>query len=106
MIGVKSGAIWIPMSRRSNFCLYLACWPDRCLGYSLRPSIRGPGHSLNARRCGFTLRLLLEALKKAGFRSFIGHRRERQFELWVIASKTMQAELKQCELAARHFPNH
>ena len=72
--------------------------------YGHRPALAAGNHFM-AHRTGFTLRSLMTELREAGFASLIGRRQASPaFALWLIATKTKQAESMLRTLAAAHFP--
>ena len=73
--------------------------------YGYRPSL-AQGNLFMAHRCGFTLRVLMNTLKAAGFVSMVGRRRPAPaFDLWVIALPRHVEEADLRQLAAAHLPN-
>ena len=72
--------------------------------YGHRPALAAGNHFM-AHRTGFTLRSLMTELREAGFASLIGRRQAPPaFALWLIATKTKQAESMLRTLAAAHLP--
>jgi predicted SAM-dependent methyltransferase len=70
--------------------------------YGLRAALADGNHFM-AHRCGFTLNVLMGVLRSAGFREVAGMARPKFFDLWVVASKTLdQATLR--AIAMAHFP--
>jgi len=70
--------------------------------YGLRTALAAGNHFM-AHRCGFTLNVLMGVLQSAGFREVAGMARPKFFDLWVVASKTLdQAALR--TIAMGHFP--
>lgn len=61
------------------------------------------GNHFMAHRCGFTLRVLMGVLRHAGLSNVVGMARPKAFELWAVASKTLEEPALR-ELAAAHFP--
>ncbi|MFN3885128.1 MAG: class I SAM-dependent methyltransferase [Rhodocyclaceae bacterium] len=68
--------------------------------YSYRPFVQMAPQTMS-HKCGFTLRTLSEAVRDAGFQSFIGHRRAQLFDLWLLARPAPTPEQELSELAAR-----
>ena len=62
------------------------------------------GNSFMAHRTGFTLATLTRALEAAGFASVHGLRREKSFDLWMLAGKAPLTEAERQELVKWHFP--
>lgn len=71
--------------------------------YGLRKAVAA-GNLHMAHRCGFTIKVLVDALKEAGFASVIGRARPKSFELWAVATKLQAGEERLRDLAARHMP--
>jgi predicted SAM-dependent methyltransferase len=70
--------------------------------YGLRTALAAGNHFM-AHRCGFTLTVLMAVLRGAGFKEVAGMARPKYFDLWVVASKTLdQAALR--SIAMAHFP--
>ena len=71
--------------------------------YGFRPDLeRGLEHM--AHRCGFTVKVMGELLKGVGFPSLALMRREKAFDLFAVASKSVKTESEIRELAGFHFP--
>lgn len=68
--------------------------------YSYRPYVQMAPQTMS-HKCGFTLRTLSEAVRDAGFQSYIGHRRPLHFDLWLLARPTPTPEPELSGLAAR-----
>jgi SAM-dependent methyltransferase len=72
--------------------------------YGLRASLQEGNHYM-AHRCGFTEKVLVATLQDARFGSVVsGSRAHPFFDLWVVASKSVQPEERLAELAEAHFP--
>lgn len=72
--------------------------------YGYRPSM-ARGNLYMAHRCGFTQKVLTEALQAAGFASVATMRRGYpSFDLYAVATKNMASESELRALAAAHFP--
>jgi len=70
--------------------------------YGLRTALAAGNHFM-AHRCGFTLKVLMAVLQNAGFKEVAGMARPKYFDLWVVASRTLdQAALR--AIAMAHFP--
>jgi ubiquinone/menaquinone biosynthesis C-methylase UbiE len=71
--------------------------------YGLRPAMAS-GNLYMSHRCGFTLKVLLDVLQKAGFLKALGRCRPKQFDLWAMAcvSDVDDATLK--AMANEFFP--
>ena len=72
--------------------------------FGFRESI-AKGNYYMAHKYGFTSKVLIHHLKKAGFISIATMRREINFDLWAIASKQLFNENDIRELAKIHFPS-
>lgn len=57
-----------------------------------------------AHHSGFTLSVLVGTLRSNGFASFIGQRRPKFFDLWVIASKSLRSDQEMLDLATQILP--
>jgi ubiquinone/menaquinone biosynthesis C-methylase UbiE len=57
------------------------------------------GHLYMAHKCGFTEKTLTQALQVAGFQSIAAMRRQKFFDLWIVASKGVMDETGIRELA-------
>jgi len=57
-----------------------------------------------AHHSGFTLKSLVGLLKANGFRSVMGKRRLRDFDLWVVAAKGVMADDDLRRIAIDAFP--
>ncbi|CAK0769538.1 SAM-dependent methyltransferase [Gammaproteobacteria bacterium] len=87
-------------------CIYIsAAGPIRPLDilYGHEPSL-AMGNLYMAHHGGFTLTTLVGILKKAGFVSVAGMRRNNKFDLWVLATEQNVEDAKLRELAAQYFP--
>jgi predicted SAM-dependent methyltransferase len=73
--------------------------------YGHRPAM-ARGNLYMAHRCGFTRKVLQQALQRAGFASVASIARPKGFELWALASKSALNELDIRTLAAQHFPKN
>ena len=71
--------------------------------FGLRPAMAA-GKLYMAHHCGFTEKSLVAELNAAGFQSMVHMARPHEFDLWVIASKTMQTEATMRALGQQHFP--
>jgi len=72
--------------------------------YGHRPSLQ-QGNLYMAHRCGFTEKVLVGTLYEAGFGGVVsGSRAHPCYDLWVVASKSVQSEELMAELADAHFP--
>lgn len=72
--------------------------------YGHRPAM-AQGNVFMAHRCGFTEKVLIDALTAAGFTAVASCRRPAPFfDLWAIAKKGAVDEAKMRSLAAAHFP--
>ncbi len=71
--------------------------------YGHRPSLQRGNHYM-AHKCGFTLNVLLSALKGHGFNSVAGMRREQAFDLFAIGFKENISEEDVRAGALQHFP--
>jgi hypothetical protein len=70
--------------------------------YGHRPAL-ARGNLFMAHRCGFTLKVLLATMQRAGFSNVIGMERPKAFELWAMGSRGLdEAALR--ALAPLHFP--
>ncbi len=70
--------------------------------YGHRPALAAGNHFM-AHRCGFTLRVLMAVLQENGFAHTMGIARPRAFDLWTVASKSLE-QTQMRDLAAAHFP--
>ena len=61
------------------------------------------GNHFMAHRCGFTLMVLLAVLRASGLANTVAVARPKSFDLWAVASKTLD-ETALRRLAAEHFP--
>lgn len=59
--------------------------------YGMQSLLVGPEYFM-AHRCGFTLRTLIGAVRKAGFSDCYGIRRPDQLDLWLLAHKQAQSQ--------------
>ena len=64
---------------------------------------RAEGHSFMEHKSGYTLSLLLQAIKEAGFASHAGLRLRSRFELWVLATQDVRPPEALRALAGQHF---
>ena len=72
--------------------------------YGHRASMRD-GNTYMAHRCGFTQRVLIDELRRAGFGTVISRRRQHPFyDLWAVASVPRLPEAEARALAREHFP--
>ncbi|MBU4525729.1 MAG: class I SAM-dependent methyltransferase [Desulfomicrobium sp.] len=63
------------------------------------------GRLYMAHRCGFTQRVLTDHLRACGFSAVMCKRRGGTFhELWAVATKSPESEIKLQQLTAEHFP--
>jgi|TARA_Y100001934_G_C12340487_1_gene769928 ubiquinone/menaquinone biosynthesis C-methylase UbiE len=72
--------------------------------YGHRPSLQ-QGNIYMAHKTGFTLKVLMSALKANGFKSVVGMRREDSFNLYAAAFKETTSPEKMREVAKNHFPS-
>ena len=71
--------------------------------YGFRPAMEN-GNLYMSHRSGFTLKTLISTFRDAGFKSIAGKRRERQFDLFCLASKQEMTDQALRSLAMQHFP--
>jgi SAM-dependent methyltransferase len=71
--------------------------------YGFRPDLAA-GKTHMAHRYGFTVKVMWEALKDAGFQTVALARREKRFDLFAVASKSFKTDPEIRELAGCHFP--
>ena len=71
--------------------------------YGFRPAL-ARGNLYMAHRCGFTQRVLVATLHKAGFKTVTARARSQHFDLWALASKSPRTEAEMRQLAVAHFP--
>jgi predicted SAM-dependent methyltransferase len=72
--------------------------------YGHRPSM-AQGNLYMAHRCGFTQKVLIEALQTTGFATVASMRRKHPcYDLYALATKAAFSELDLRNLAAAHFP--
>lgn len=71
--------------------------------FGLRKALAN-GNDFMAHRCGFTYPALARLLKDAGFQTMIGRRREKLFDIWVLASKSGRSEDDLRQLAKVYLP--
>lgn len=71
--------------------------------YGHRYSLKQGNHFM-AHKVGFTLGVLSDLLKIAGFKTVAGMRREKYFDLFIIACKNEVRTARIKELARDHFP--
>ena len=69
--------------------------------YSYRPFVKANPQWMS-HHCGFTLTTLMTELRQAGFPSMYGFRRN--FELWLLASKSQRTAEALTELAGEYLP--
>jgi len=62
------------------------------------------GNRFMAHHGGFTRRVLVGSLQKAGFRSVAALARPKYFDLWAVASRSERSEEEMRALAKAHFP--
>lgn len=62
------------------------------------------GHHSRLHKCGFTYSALIEVFRKAGFKKWIGGRRPKKFELFLIACKSDKADEDLNKLAFQFLP--
>jgi hypothetical protein len=62
------------------------------------------GNLYMAHHCGFTLKALMGTMRESGFKSVAGLSRKKDFDLWVVASKTELSEEDLKELLKSHLP--
>lgn len=62
------------------------------------------GNLYMAHHCGFTIKVLMQTLKQAGFTSVGGRARPKKFDLWALGSKLRLSEEELRKLAQAHFP--
>lgn len=67
-------------------------------------SAMAAGQLYMAHHCGFTEKSLVAELNAAGFQCMVHMARPQNFDLWVIASKTIQTEATMRALGQQHFP--
>jgi hypothetical protein len=70
--------------------------------YGHRPAL-AKGNLFMAHRCGFTINVLLGALKQAGFAQVAGMQRRKYFDLWAVGSRGLDQQAVTA-LAMAHFP--
>ncbi len=72
--------------------------------YGLRPAL-ARGNLYMAHRCGFTQKVLVAALRAAGFAAVASKRRPHPYyDLWALASRQAIADGEIRALASAHFP--
>jgi SAM-dependent methyltransferase len=71
--------------------------------YGHRPQL-AQGNLFMAHHTGFTLRSLVDAVRVAGFPSVAGLSRPTQFDLWLVATKSIKTETEMERLALTHLP--
>jgi predicted O-linked N-acetylglucosamine transferase (SPINDLY family)/SAM-dependent methyltransferase len=72
--------------------------------YGLRESLEQGNHYM-AHRCGFTEKVLVGTLQEAEFGSVVsGSRAHPYYDLWAVATKSVQSEEELAVLADAHFP--
>ncbi|MEO0399718.1 MAG: methyltransferase domain-containing protein [Pseudomonadota bacterium] len=69
--------------------------------YGFRREIARGNHFM-AHKTGFTLKSLAAALGRAGFQSYVGLRRPRSFDLWMIATKAPHTETDMKRMLAEY----
>ena len=72
--------------------------------YGHRPSLAAGKHYM-AHKCGFTYPVLANLFMAGGFKSVIGGRRPRAFDLWLLACKAQKTEAELKALALQHLPS-
>jgi SAM-dependent methyltransferase len=71
--------------------------------YGYRPQLAA-GNLFMAHHCGFTRKVLGNALLSCGFKSIANRRRPAKFDLWALATKQLVPETELMQLAAGHLP--
>lgn len=62
------------------------------------------GNLFMAHHCGFTIKVLMQTMKQAGFGSVGGKARPKSFDLWAVGSKVPRSDEELGKLAQAHFP--
>lgn len=62
------------------------------------------GNTYMAHKCGFTFKVLVDAIGEAGFSNGIGTRRPKAYDLWAVAFKAKVSEQEMQQVARQYLP--